>query len=179
MLLERREGRKGLVGERIPLHVFDARFGLPLGPRPIRRTRPRLHVPIAAEGQVSRMKDHRAGRSRARSDQWARIVAEQGAWHSAEVRERRGDPLAPVRAALIEKRFDEEASRIAEHRDEEEDSHPHARDQQALLAEVDLQLVARRRLDAHRRQCRGPLRLPDVRNDSLDGPHADLHIARG
>ena len=34
------------------------------------------------------------------------------------MREGRRDPLAPNVAALIEKRFDEEASRVAEHRDE-------------------------------------------------------------
>jgi len=40
------------------------------------------------------------------------------------VAEGRGDPLAPVGAALIEKRLDEEASRVADHRDEEEDLFP-------------------------------------------------------
>lgn len=53
MLLERGEGVEGLVGQGIALHVFDARFGLALGPRPIRCARAWLHVPIPAEGQVA------------------------------------------------------------------------------------------------------------------------------
>ena len=62
-----------------------------------------------------------AGRAVAAEHQRARIVAEQRAGHSAEMREGRRDALAPIVAALIEKRFDEEAARVAEHRDQEKD----------------------------------------------------------
>ena len=81
-------------------------------------------------------------RSRA-EHQRAGIVAEQRARDAAEMRERGGDPFAPVVAALIEKRFDEEAARVAEDRHEEEDADADAGNLQALLAEIDLQLVAR------------------------------------
>jgi hypothetical protein len=48
--------------------------------------------------------------------------------------QRRRDPFAPVGAALIQKRFDEEAPRVAEDCDEEEDADANAGNLQALLA---------------------------------------------
>ena len=60
-----------------------------------------------------------------------------------------GNAFAPIRAPLIEKRFDEESAGVAQDRDEHEDPHRHAGDQNPFLAKVDLQLIARRRLDSH------------------------------
>jgi len=56
------------------------------------------------------METDRAGRAVAPEHQRARIVAEQRAWQAAEMREACRDALAPIVAALIEKRFDEEAA---------------------------------------------------------------------
>jgi hypothetical protein len=52
VLLERAEGVEGLIRQPIALDVFDARFGLPFGPRAIGRARTRLHVPVATEGDL-------------------------------------------------------------------------------------------------------------------------------
>jgi hypothetical protein len=64
------------------------------------------------------------------------------------MREGRRDAFAPIVPALIEKRFDEEAARVAEHRHQEKDPDADAGNLQPFLAEVDLQLVARRGLHA-------------------------------
>src|SRR5829696_1255058 len=98
------------------------------------------------------MKEDRPGSAIPTDDQGARIVAEQGARHSTEIGERAGDPLAPVILALTEERFDKEAAGITEHRDQEEHPHVGAGDRHSLLAEINLELVARRRFDPHRRE---------------------------
>ncbi len=84
--------------------------------------------------------------------------------------ERAGDPLAPVILALTEEGFDKEAPGITEDRDQEEDSHLGARDRHPLLAEIDLELVARRRFDTHRRELGHPALAAKVRHRSLKGP---------
>ena len=93
--------------------------------------------------------------------------------------ERAGDPLAPVILALTEERFDEEAAGITEHGDQQENPHLGAGDRHPLLAEIDLQLVARRRFDAHRRQLRHLSLASKVRHRSLNGPDADREPTRG
>ena len=76
VLLERGEGLEGLIGEAVAFHKLDARFGLAFGPGPVRRARARLHIPVAAEGQIRGLKRDRAGRAIAAEDQRPRIVAE-------------------------------------------------------------------------------------------------------
>ena len=108
MRFERREGVEVQRGEAIALRVFHAGFGLAFGPGAIRRTRARLHVPVAAEREIAGMKPHRAGRAITPGDQRSRIVPQQRARHPAEVREGRPDPFAPIVLALREKGFDEQ-----------------------------------------------------------------------
>jgi len=179
VLLERSKGLERLVGQRVAFHILHAGFRLALRPGAIRRAGARLHVPITTEREVGGMEDHRAGRAVARPDQRPGIIPEQGARDATEMRERGGDPIAPVGAALIEKRFDEEAPGVAEDRDEEEDADAHAGDLQTLLAEIDLQLVAGRRLDPHRRQLRDSVLPPDVRHGALERAHADRESVLG
>src|SRR5204862_8157444 len=126
-----------------------------------------------------RMETDRAGRPVASEHQRARIVAEQGARHAAEMREGRRDAFAPIVTTLIEKRFDEEAAGVAEYRDQEKNPHADAGDRQPLLAEVDLQLVARRRFYPDRRQGRDALRAANVGHRPLDGPDAHRAAALG
>ena len=121
MRLERGERRRTRSpASALRFTYFDARFGLALGARAVRRARARLHVPVAAERA-----DRPGGRRTvpvvaiAAEHQRARVVAEQRARHAAEVREGRRDPLAPVVLALVEKGFDEEPPRVAQHRDEQ------------------------------------------------------------
>lgn len=94
------------VGEPIALHVLDARFGLAFRAGSIRGARARLYVPVATAREVRRLKDHRASRTITPDDQRPRVVTENRARHAAEMRERGGDPFAPIVLPLIEKRFD-------------------------------------------------------------------------
>ena len=119
------------------------------------------------------MKHDRPGPAIAADDQRARIVAKQRARHPAEMRERAGDPFAPVILALTEEGFDKEAAGVTEDRDQQEHAHLGAGDRHALLAEIDLQLVARRRFDAHRRELGHPALASKVRHRSLNGPDTD------
>ena len=120
MRLERGEGLERPARQGIALDVFDAGLHLAFGPRSVR-----AHTRAAARPS----RDRRPGRpgwnltvpvaAVAPENQGARIVAEQGPRHAAEVLERRGDPLAPVVLALAQKRFDEEPTRVTEHRHEQ------------------------------------------------------------
>jgi hypothetical protein len=76
VLLEGGEGLERLVGQPVAFDMFHARFRLALRPGAIRRTRVWLHVPVAAEGEVRRMEEHRARRAVTRPHQRPRIVSE-------------------------------------------------------------------------------------------------------
>ena len=119
------------------------------------------------------MKRDRAGRAVATTDERAGIVAEDRQHDPAEVQERRGDPLAPIVLALVEKRFHEGASRIMKDGDQQKHRDRRAGNRDALLAEIDLHLRARRRFDAHRRDVGRALRLPHRRHGTLDRPQPD------
>ena len=96
------------------------------------------------------------------------------------MREGRRDALAPIVAPLIEKRFDEESPRVAEHGHQKKDADARRRPiEQPLLAEVDLQLVARRGFHPDRRQCGHALRASNVGHRPLDGPDAHRAAALG
>lgn len=99
--LERRERFELEIREPVAVDVFDTGFGLAFGAGPVRRRRARLHVPIATERQVGRMKDDVRSRGRARSPT-RRIVAEDGAntvaRHCAPLRFRRRTPTSSRQA---------------------------------------------------------------------------------
>ena len=67
------------------------------------------------------METDRPGRAVAAQHQSARIVTEQRPRHAGEMGEGPRDSLAPIVATLIEKRFDEEAARVAEDGDQQKD----------------------------------------------------------
>ena len=128
VLLERAEGIERLIRQRIALDVFDAGFGLAFGPRAIRGARTRLHVPIATEREIGRVETTvPVARSRPRTN--ARALSPSSVRGTpTEMREGRGDALAPIVPPLIEKRFDEEAAGVAEHRDQQKDPDAHPGD---------------------------------------------------
>jgi hypothetical protein len=102
-----------------------------------------------------------------------RIVAEDRRRDAAEVDERGRDALAPIILALLQKRFHEETAGITEDGDQQEDAHDGAANDDALFAEINLQLRARRGFYPHRRDVRGALRLTHGRDRALDGAQAD------
>ena len=155
MRLECGEALEGTASDGISLHVADARLGLALGPRPVRTASAWRDAPVGAEGAERRVHVHDARLGVAPDDQRARIVDEHRLRDAAEVQERTGEPLAPVVVPLAQKRPHVDPSRIAQHGDEEVDAHLSAADDHAPLAEVDLKLMAGRRLEAHRRHLGG------------------------
>jgi hypothetical protein len=78
---------------------------------------------------------------------------------AAERPEGGGQALAPVVLPLAQRRAHEDPARVAEHRDEEVHLRALAADHDPLLAEVDLELRTRRRLEPHRRELRRASRL--------------------
>ena len=110
MLLERGERREGAARQRVTLHELHPGLHLALGPRSIRGTGARLHVPVTTKGQVAGMECHGAGRPVASAHEGAGIVAEHGQHDAAEVQEGRRDALPPIVLALVEKGFHERAS---------------------------------------------------------------------
>jgi hypothetical protein len=80
-------------------------------------------------------------------DQRAGTVRQQPLRHPAEVDKGPFDVAQPAGLALGVKREDEVAPRVAPRGHEPVHLHHLAADQHPLLAEVDLQLLARRRLD--------------------------------
>lgn len=90
------------------------------------------------------------------------------------MQERPREALAPIVVSLAQERAHVEPPRIAEHRDEEVDAHLSASDEHTSLAEIDLQLMTRRRLEANRRHLRGAPSLAMRRDRSLQRPQ--LHV---
>jgi hypothetical protein len=124
------------------------------------------------------MKDHRAGGAVAPTDERACVVTEQDAWHAAVVLKRGCNALAPVVPTLIEKCFHKQAAGITQDGDKKKHTDSDAGDHDPLLAEIDLQLVAGRGFDAHRRQLRDAPGLPQIGDGALNRPDADLETAR-
>ena len=85
----------------------------------------------------------------------------------------RGDPFAPIGAPLVEKCFHEQAPRVAEYGDQQEDAHAHAGNLQPLLAEINLELIAGYRFHAYRRELGDALLTPDVDHRALKRANAD------
>src|SRR6185436_1987682 len=95
------------------------------------------------------------------------------------VAKRAEETLAPIVLPLGQRGFDEEAARVRKNRDEEENLHQRARDGHALLAEVDLHLVAGRRLEAHRCELGRASSLAMGSDRALDRAHARSHALLG
>jgi hypothetical protein len=108
-----------------------------------------------------------------------RVVDQHRLRDAAEVTERPGESLAPVVVALTQKGLNVFAPRIAEHGDEQHHARALLSDPNPLLAEVDLELVARRRLKSNGRDLGGPLRVAMRTDDALNGPRMDLDAALG
>jgi hypothetical protein len=89
-------------------------------------------------------------------------------------------PVEPRRLAGVREDAHVQPARVAQRRDEEVQPLAHAGDVHRALAEVDLELIARGRLEAHGRPRLGPQCLPQRRDRALDGAerHGDPVVAR-
>jgi hypothetical protein len=106
-------------------------------------------------------------------DQRAGVVEQQLARQPAEVAERTLDPLQPCRLPLVLERVGVNPPRVAQRRHEQAHlAPPEALHLDPALAEVDLQLPPRRRLEPNRRQRRRRKLLPQGKREptpTVDG----------
>jgi hypothetical protein len=159
-----------VAGDRILLHVADAVLVLALGPCPIRRTGTRPESPIARKG-VQPLVEHDLARHRiVANDQRLGIVEQDLAGHSTEVAERPFQALEPSGLALVAERRNETAARVAQRRHEQIDPRHLFADLDERRAEVDLQLPARRCLEAHARPRLGKQIAAHISHRPLDRP---------
>ncbi len=101
-------------------------------------------------------------------DQRPRVVDERLLRNAAEVRERSFEAVEPRRLPFVPERLHEDPPRIAERRHEQMDPHGLAAHIDPRLAEVDLKLPPRRRLEPHAGPRLRPQRLAKTRHRPLD-----------
>jgi len=154
--------------------VADAALVLALGPGPVRRARPHPKAPVPRESVQPRVHDHLPARRIVVQDQRPRVVEQHLLGHPAETPERLLHAGEPVLLALTLEGPHAQPPRVAQRRHEQRDPAELAADLHPPLAEVDLQLLARARLEAHRRPRLRPQLTAQVRHRPLHRPQADL-----
>ncbi len=172
MRFQRRPAEERVPGDRIALDVADAALVLALRARPVRGAGPRPEAPVIGEGREPLVEADLARRCVVMIDQRPGVVEQHLARHPAEVPERRLDAVEPGRLPVVAEGLDEYPARIAQRRHEQVDPHALAGDRHPRLAEVDLQLMTGRRLEAQRRPRLGPQRLAQSRRRPLDRAQA-------
>ena len=161
--------------DRVALDVAHAPFVLPLRARPVRRARPRTEAPVRRERQEPVVELHLARRRVVLLHQRLRVVHQHLLGNAAEVPERPLQPREPRRLALVPERLRVAPPRVAQRRHEQLRPHPLAPDRHPRLAEVDLQLPTRRRLEPQRRLRLRPQLPPMRRHRPLHRAQARLH----
>jgi hypothetical protein len=168
-----RPGGKAPAGDRVPLDIGDAALVLALGARAIRRTSPDPETAVPGKCMQPWMQHHLAAGRIMMQNQCLAIVEQNFPRHAAEGAERALQSVEPTVLPLMSIRPHMQPTRVAEGCDEEKDFDRNTIDLNPALAEVDLQLLARLRLEPHRRTCRGN-QLPAQRcRRTLDRPQAD------
>ncbi len=167
MGLECLEGLEAAAGDGIALHVADATLVLSLGPRPIRRAGLDPEAPVPREGMQLRVQHHLAAGHVVAQDQRAGVIEQHLRRDAAEGCEGALHPREPMLLPLAGKRPHVDSPRVAERRHEERHQPQRAVDLDPPLTEIDLQLLARPGLEAHRRPRLGAQRLAQVNNRPL------------
>lgn len=157
-----------MAGERVLLHAPDAVCGLAFGAGPIRRTGPWCKAPVPRNRQQLVVECDLPAHRVVANDERARIVHEHLLRHAAEACECALEPGEPARLLLNTERASVQPVRVPERGNEHARFHSCAADLDKALAEVDLQLTARRCLEPRRRQSFGLQRLPVGLDRALD-----------
>ena len=168
MPLHLRPGRKAAPRDRIPLHVADAPLVLALRSRAIRRTGADPEPPMLGEGMKPRVQHHLPTRCIMVQDQRACVVEQHLPRNPAEGLKRAFQAREPAVLLLVSESANMKTARIAERRHEKEDLRRHPADLHAPLAKIDLQLIARLRLEPDRRTRLRHKLTPQRRHRPLD-----------
>ncbi len=179
MSLEGGEALEAAAGDGVALHVADAALVLALGSRPIRGAGPNLKAPVPCEGMELGVQHHLAAGRIVAQDQRTGVVEQHLRRDTAEGRKGALHSGEPVLLALAQKGPHMEAPRVAERRHEERHQPQDALDLHPTLAEVDLQLLTRPRLETHRRPCLGAQLLAQMRHRPLHRAQAHLDALLG
>jgi transposase len=161
--------RSPVPGDGVALDVADTALVLALGPGSERSTRPRHYSPVVAEGVQALVEDDFAGLHVVLADQSLCVVDQQLARRAAEVPEGALEALQPGRLALVQEQRDVGAARVAQGGHEQMDLDHLAGHRHAHAAEVDLQLMSGRHLEAHRCQRLGEQLSAQVRHRPFNG----------
>lgn len=129
------------TGDGILLHVTHAALVLALGPCAIRGTGPHPEAPVPGKRMQPGMQHHLPARGIMVQNQRPGVVEQDLARNAAKGEERAFHPGKPALLLLMAKGTHVQTAGIAERRDEEEHLGGRARDLNAALAEVDLQLL--------------------------------------
>jgi hypothetical protein len=153
--LELRPAAEASAGDRVLLHIADAALVLPLAAGAVGRTGARPEAPVSGEGVQLRVEPDLARRRVMVLDERPGVVEQDLGGNAAEVQEGALDAFEPVGLSLPQRRSNVDPSRVAERGDEQVGAQLRVTDPHPGLAEVDRQLMPRRRLEPHRRACLG------------------------
>jgi len=178
--LERGEALELPTGDRVLLHVADATRILALRPGPAGRAGLDLEAPVPREGMKLGVHHHLARDRVMVLDQRPGVVERHLFRHAPEGPEAAFHAVEPVLLAFAPGGPGVQPAGIAPRRDEEEHLLHPVPDLDAPLAEVDLQLLTRPRLEPHRRAGLGALLPAQVGDRALDRAqaHRDPELRR-
>ena len=159
--------------------VADAPFDFPFGAGTTGAAGLWCQSPIPTESLEAWIEDHLAGLAIMGRDQRRGVIAEHLLGEAAELSECSIETLEPVVLPLGKERPAVEPTRVPQDRGHQVDFDGLPGDTHDLLAEVDLGLLPRRRLEPDRGQGLGPLLLAEGTNSSLQCSQLDVNPATG
>ena len=176
--LQRAPRGKAPARDRVVLDVAHAALVLALGPGTVGRTRHRTHIPVASKRVEAGVERHLPRGRVMVIDEGPGVVDQHLAGQAAEMLERALDALQPL--PLVPERLGIDPPRVAQGGDEQEQlARLAVLHHGPALAEVDLQLTPRRRLEPHRGQRLRRKLAPQMRHRPLHRAQADHHAQLG
>ena len=143
--------REGPASDRIPLYVANAVLGLALGPGSIWRAGARPEAPVLGKRTQLVIEHDTARCGIVLHDQGTRIIEQYLLGHAAELHEGAFQAIEPALLPFVVERSDMVPARVAQRGDEQVGANLAAADLDQTFAKIDLQLLAGRRLEPHRR----------------------------
>ncbi len=143
--------REGAARDRVSFYVTNAVLGLALGPGSVWRAGTGPEAPVLGKCAQLVVEDHCARDGVMLYDQGTGIVEQHFFGHAAELHERAFQAVEPVLLPFVAEGSDMMPARVAQRGDEQVDANLGAADLNQPFTKIDLQLLARRCLEPHRR----------------------------